>query len=203
MLGAHAEVHVGDESFVHAFLDTEIEHGFLFSVVDARHLGQVALLVVGFDLVDDAGGQVLQSRLGVAGHELLAVYEDLLHFLSVDFDASVVAHLSTRQALHELFDGGAFGCAISRRVVHEGVFLEHHFLSHGGDGGGLEHDGLCVDVYLAHGEVFALAHHDASYCGLVSYAGYLEQIAAVFGSLEAEESILVADGARDIGAVCT
>ena len=50
----------------------------------------------------------------VAGHELLAVYEDFLYFLSVDFDASVIAHLSTRQALHELFDGGAFGCAISR-----------------------------------------------------------------------------------------
>ncbi len=61
------------------------------------------------------GGEVLHGRLGVAGHKLLAVHEDLLHLLAVDGYLAVVAHLRAGQTLHQFLDGGAFGCADTPR----------------------------------------------------------------------------------------
>ena len=150
-LVAHSEVDVGNHTLVHTLLHAEVEHGLLLSVVDARHLGQVALLIVGLDFVDDAGGQVLEGSLCIARHKFLAVNEYFLHLLTVNLDGTVVAHLCTRQSLHKFFHHRPFRCAVGGRVVDEGVLLERHFLCHSRHHGPLQHDGVSPNDHVAHG----------------------------------------------------
>ena len=104
LLCTDTEIDIGHQTFVHTFLDTEVEHGFFLTILNAADTGEVALLVVGLDALNDVGGQVLQGCLRVACHELLTIDEDLLDLLTVDLDGSVVADLSTREAFHKFFD---------------------------------------------------------------------------------------------------
>ena len=198
---AHGEVDVGEESFVHAFLHAEVEHGLLFAVVDARDTGQVALLVVGLHLVDDGGGEVLQRRLGIAGHKLLAIHEDLLHLLAVDLDRPVVADLCAGQHLDQGLDGRSLCHAVGGGVILEGVILEHDLRGLGGDRHlaqhmlvGLEREGADLLVLAAsdHDVVADRAHTDER---------DLEDVAAVARGGKRKAACVVARRARDVGAV--
>ena len=114
---ANAGIDVGKHTAVHAALQSEVEHRLVVAVVDARHATQVALLVVGFYAVHDRGGQVLDGRLRVAGHELLAVDEDLLHRLAIDLDGAVVVDLGTGQLLHQFLHHRALRGLIGRSII--------------------------------------------------------------------------------------
>ena len=142
LLCTGSQVGVQHETFVHAALDAEVEHRFLLTVVDTAHTSQVTLLVVGFHALHDTGGQILQGRLRVARHELLAVHHDFLHLLTVDGDLSVVVHLGTGQFSHQFFHHRAFRRAIGRRVIYKSVCLDGHLGSLTRHHGTLQHDGI-------------------------------------------------------------
>ena len=123
LLGAQSGVDVGEGAAVHAALQSEVEHHLLLAVVDARDAGLVALLVVGLHALHNRCGQVLDGRLRVAGHELLAVDLNLLHLLADDGDGAVIADLGTRQFLHQLLDDGAFWRLVGAGVINQGILL--------------------------------------------------------------------------------
>ena len=104
LLGTDSEVDIGHDTLIHASLDAKVEHGLFLTILNARDTGQITLLVIGTDALNDIRGQVLQGCLRITGHELLTVDEDLLHFLAIDLDGSIIAHLSTREAFHEFLD---------------------------------------------------------------------------------------------------
>ena len=165
MLRAGCEIDVGHDTLVHATLDAEVEHGLLLTVLNAADAREVALLVVGLDAVDDVRRQVLEGRLRVARHELLAIDENLLHLLAVDLDGTVVADLCPRQALDEL---------LYHRALGRGT-LQH-------DGIGLERDGAGMEVLaVADGELLGI--------GLEAHIGNLECVFAVARSLDGEAAV--------------
>ena len=111
-LVAHTQVDIGNQTLVHTLLDTEVEHGLFLTIINTGYLREITLLIVCLDFLDDAGRQVLQRSFGIAGHKLLAVYQNLLYFLTINFDGTVIAHLCTRQTLYEFLYYRTFRCAI-------------------------------------------------------------------------------------------
>ena len=166
---AQTQVYIGKGAAVHALLQSEVEHGGLFAVVDAGDARQVALFVIGLDFLHDRGGQILHGYLGVASHKLLAVYQYLLDLLAVMGYLAVFVDLHARQLLHQFLDGRAFGCAIGGAIIYKGVFLDRHLECLPYHLGLLEHHGVGLHLHLAEGQVLAVAYHDALHDGLIAY----------------------------------
>ena len=141
-LGTCCQVGVRHDSFVHASLDAEVEHRLLLAVLNTRDTSHIALLVVGLDAVNNVRRQVLHGGLRVTRHKLLAVHQDLFHFLTVDGNLAVVAHLGTGQTPYQLLDHGTLGRTIRRGIIDKGVGLQRHLGSLTGNGGPLQHDGI-------------------------------------------------------------
>ena len=199
---AVGEVGIGEDTLVHATLNAEVEHGLLVAVIDACDLGKVALLVIRLHLVDDAGGKVLHSRLGVADHKLLTVHLYLLHLLTVDGYLTVVAYLRTGQALHQFFDGGTFRCAERRSVVYEGVLAERHLRCVGSDGGALEHDSGSLGSDFAETDVLRrVGDVDITIRVVVAHAGDFEDVRALAVHLQGELSTVVCNRTGYVRAV--
>ena len=200
---AHAHVDVRKHALVHAFLYAEIENCRLVAVVNACHASQIALLVISLDFVHDGCGQVLEGCLRVARHKLLSVHLDLLYLFAVDRYLSAFVDLGTRQALHQFLNGRSLGCAESRRVVDERVFLHHHLHGLSRHGCSLEHYGVFAHGHVAHVHVAVVANGDVLHQRFVAHACELEQKLSVLRRLEAERASHVAHRSRHIGAVCS
>ena len=108
VLRTDTNVIISHETFIHAFLHSEVESGFLITIVDTRDTAQVALLVIHLDALDDRSRQVLHGRLRIAGHKLLTTHLHFLHLFSVDGDLTVVVDLCTRNTLHQFLCHRAF-----------------------------------------------------------------------------------------------
>ena len=200
VLVTHTQVDIGNHTLIHPLLHTEVEHGLFLTVINTSHLGEIALLVVCLDLINDAGRQVLQSSLGIARHKLLAVYQDFLHFLTVDLDGTVIADLCTRQTLHEFLNHRTFRCAVGCRIIDEGILLQTHLLSHGGYHGTFQHDSISTNDHIPHCQILVFRNLDALNGRLVTYTGNLEEILAISRGIDMEESPLIRNGTRH---VCT
>ena len=183
------EVGVRQQSFVHAFLYSEVEHGLFLAVVDARHPGEVALLVVRFHLLYYRGRQVFQSGLGVSHHKLLAVYENLLYLLAVDCYVSVVVNLGSRQSFYQLFDHRPLGSPVGRSVVDKRVFACGHLQGAAGHGGPLQHYGVGFHAYRAQRHVLSAADGDVLVVSLEAYARHLQYVLAVGRGCYAERTV--------------
>ena len=151
LFGTYTEIDVGYGALAHTRLGTEVEHRLLITVVDTRDPCQVTLLVVSFHLVDDACRDVFHGRLGVAGHKLLTVEHDLLHFLAIDGDLAIVVDLCAGQSLDEFLDGGALRSTVGGTVVYKGVLLERHLQGLRRHLCLFEHHGIGVDDNVAQG----------------------------------------------------
>ena len=103
VLSTYGKIDIGHQTAIHTFLDTEVEDSLLLTILDARDTRQIALLIIGTDAFNDVRGQVLQGRLRITRHELLTIDENLLDLLTIDLDSTIVADLSTREALDEFF----------------------------------------------------------------------------------------------------
>ena len=173
-LVAHTQVDVGKHTLVHTFLHTEVEHGLFLAIIDAGYLREITLLIIRLDFVDDAGRQVFQGSLGIARHKLLAIHENLLHFLTINLDGTIVANFSTRQALHQLLNHRTFRCAVSSRIIDEGILLQVHLLSHGSNHGTLQHNRIGTHHHLAHRQILVIRNFDTLYGSLVTYTRHFE-----------------------------
>ena len=201
VLGTHTEIDVGHGSLAHASLGTEVEHRLLVTVVDAGDTCQVALLIVGFHLVDDACRDILHGRLGVTGHKLFTVEHDLFHLLAVDGDLTVVAHLSAGQSLDEFLDGGAFGGTVSSAVIYKGVLLECHLQCLSRHLCLFEHHGIGVDNDVAQSQVVLSLHLQTLDGRDIADAGDFQQVFSGSWCLNDELTAVVTHGAGDKGRV--
>ena len=145
VLRSSGKVEVSHVATVHALLDTEIEHGLFLTVLDASDACLVTLLVIEFQVLDNAYGNVLQGCLHIAEHELLTVEQDLLHLLAVDGDITILVDLCTGDALDELLYGRTLRCTESLGVVHDGVFADDNLCGTSCDDGLLQHRGLAFE----------------------------------------------------------
>ena len=109
---AHRQVNVRYPRLVQGALGDDVQDGGLLAVVDAGHLGVVALLVISLDFVDNLHGQVFHGRLGVALEEVFAVDEKLGDGFAFPLDGAVVIYLDTRQLLHQGLERRALGHAV-------------------------------------------------------------------------------------------
>ena len=142
ILGTNGKVGIGHNALVHTLLDTEVEHGFFLAILDTRNTGQIALLIVSLNAVDNIGRQVLDSGLGIASHELLTIYKNLLNLFTINLDSTVVAHLGTWQTLNQLLDNRALGSTECSCIIYKGVGLECYLRCTSRNGGSLQHDGI-------------------------------------------------------------
>ena len=63
MTGTCSKVDVTIPAILHSLLDSEVEHGFLFSVINARNTRQVALSIVGLHPINNLGRNILHRHL--------------------------------------------------------------------------------------------------------------------------------------------
>ena len=173
-LVTNTQVDVGHQTLVHTLLHTEVEHGLFLAIIDTGYLREVTLLIVSLNLVDDAGRQVLQGSLGITRHKLLAIHENLLHFLTIDFDGTVVADLCTRQTLDEFLYHRTFRCTVGSRIIDEGILLQVHLLSHGSNHGTFQHNRLGTHHHLAHRQILVIRNLNALHGSLITYTRHFE-----------------------------
>ena len=183
-----SQVGIGHHTFVHASLDAEVEHRLLLTVVNTADTGQITLLVVGLDAVDDVRRQVLHGSLRVARHELLTVDQNLLHLLTIDLDGTVVAHLGTRQTTHQLLDDRTFWRTESSSIIYKGIGLQGHLGGLTSNRSTFQHDGVGLHGDGAHGDVL-VSDADALRVGLETHAGHLEDIITCLRRLHGEFAI--------------
>ena len=170
---------VSHEASVHTWLNTEVKHSLLFAVLNTTDTGQITLLVVGLDTVDNVRRQVLHGRLRITSHKLLTINEDFLHFLTIDLDTTVVADLSTRKSLNQFLDHRTFWGTEGSSVVDEGVCLQRYLSCMSCNGSTLQHDsiglqgngaqlhiliGLCADTLGVSLEAHTRHLYDISSC---------------------------------------
>ena len=124
VFGTGCQVGINHDTLVHTGLNTKIEDGFLFTVLNTGNTSHIALLVVCLDVIDDVCGQILHGCLGIACHELLTVNKDFLHLLTINLNRTIVAHLGTGETTHQLFNNRAFGRTIGSGIINEGVLLD-------------------------------------------------------------------------------
>ena len=124
MFRTASNVEVRHISAVHAFLYREVEHGLLLAVIDASYARLVRLLVVELQVLDDADGDVLERRLDITEHELLAVEQNLLHLLAVDGDFTILVDFGTGNALDEFLDGRTLRRTERFWVVDNGILSD-------------------------------------------------------------------------------
>ena len=101
---AIADVRVSLETTTRTALGDKFQHEVVVAVVNARHLRQVTLLVVGFHLIDNIRRQILHDGIVVARHKVAPVHLELLDILTIDADFTFVINLGTRQCFYQCFD---------------------------------------------------------------------------------------------------
>ena len=195
----HTDVSVGHESFIHAGLHAEVEHGLLIAVIDAGDAGEVTLLLIGLHLINNTCGNILQGCLGVAGHKLLTVDQNLLHLLAVDGNLTVVANLCAGQPLHEFLNGGTLRCTVSCSIIYKGVFFQHHLLRLRRHLSALQHNGVGRHLDAAQSDGLFASDPDLLDVSLIADAGYLQQIGlCLLRHLEHKTATVIGQGTGDI-----
>ena len=201
-MGAYSAVEVQAPSLAHPLADGEVEHGLLLAVVDTRDTGVVALAVVGLDLTDHAGFQVLQGCLGVAAEELFLVDQDLLDLLTIDLNGTFLGDLGTGELLQQSLEVGACGHTEGVGVIDEGVGLHFHLRGLGGDHGVLQQPGIVLQHNLSQQHTAVLLRQvQRAPRGLVAYIRNTQQVVADLETADAESAVFFGGLTGHLGAV--
>ena len=158
-------------------------------------------MVVELHVLDDGDGQVFQGGLCIAEHKLLAVDENLLHFLAIDGDIAVFIDFCARHALDEFLNGRALRGAIGIRIEHKGILLNDDLCSTTRDDCLLEHDAFRRHQKCAKFLVLVATQGDVALNMLETYRRDLQAKSAVVRSLDGEVTFVVADGATNENAI--
>ena len=188
MLRTSGYVEVGHVAPVHALLDGEVEHRLLVAVLNAGDTCLVALLVVELHGLDNADGYVLERRLHVAEHELLAVQQNLLHHLAIDRDVAVVVDLGTRYALDKLLNRRALRRAVSIGVIDQRVLLHDDLCGTARYHRLAQHDCVRRHNHFAQLLVLVAPQRHLALDGLETYRRNLQPVDAVSRSHDREVS---------------
>ena len=142
---------VAEHAVHHPLLHAQVNHRFVFSVIDAGEFGLLALLLHHLHLLDELGGNVLGGQLRVVQEEGFAVYGYLGDGFSVGGDGAVLVHLHAGKLLQEVFQHIVIGDFERRGVVLHRIFLDDDGIAHGADGSGIQH--LLVQFHLHDAQV--------------------------------------------------
>ena len=118
MLRTSGNVEIGHVATVHTFFDGKVQHRLLLAIIDTGDTCLVALLFIELQVLNDAEGNVLQCRLHVAQHKLLAVKQNLLYRPTIDGDIAILVDLGTWNALDEFLNGRPLGGAVGVRIIY-------------------------------------------------------------------------------------
>ena len=202
VIGAVARIDRAEPTVVHAFLHGKVDDRFVITVVYARETGKVALAVDDLQFVDHLGGDILAGYRGVVTEELLAVDENLFHFLAVGGDLAVTAHLDARQTLEQVLDHGIGLGLIGVGIEFDGILLDNDGTLHAHDHRLLEHDG--VGVHLHHADVHVpavCADSDVLDDVIITHIREAQQVFASLDTLDVEYTVIVGRRSLDHGAV--
>ena len=191
VLGADAEVVVGEVALVHTGLDAKVEHRLFLTVVNAGDACQVALFLIGFDVVHNVYGQILQCSLGVARHKLTSVHLDFLHLAAIDGNLAVVVDLGTWQFLHQFLDDRSLRRAIGSGIIDEGVFLHRHLRCLTGSHHAFQHHGVGTHGHAAQCHILTTRNRDIPHNVLIAYTIDFQDILTIRRSCQRKLSIHV------------
>ena len=169
VLGTCSQVEIGHVATVHTFLNREVEHSLLLTIVDTSDTRLVALLVVELHILYDVYRDILQRSLNIAKHKLLTINKNLLHFLTINGDVSVFIDLGTRNTLDEFLDRRALGGAIGLRIVHKSVFFHYHLCCATSNYSLLQHDTLRLHQQIAKVLTGITTQRHLALDGLIAY----------------------------------
>ena len=147
------QISIQHESLVHTPFDTEVEYGFLLTVINTTDTGEVTLLVVSLHPLHDRGGQVLHSGLGITSHKLLTINQDFLHLLTIDRHFTVIINLCTRQFTYQFLDDRALGGTIGRGVIYKGILFHCHLGCLSCYCCSFQHDRIGLEVNRSQGDI--------------------------------------------------
>ena len=204
LVGAIARIDGAKPAVVHALLDGEVDDGLVIAIVHASEACQVALAVDDLELVDHVGWDILAGHGGIVAEELLAVDEDLFHFLAIGGDLAIGAHLDARQALEQVLDHGIGLGLIGVGIELDGILLDRDGALDAHNDGLLEHDG--VRIHLDHADVdipAILADGDVLDHVVVAQIGEAQQVLAGLDALDIENTVEVGGSPLDKRAVLT
>ena len=119
MLCSQTTIDLTEPTIVHTFLHGEVEHCFVFAIINTRDTAQVALAVVCLNPVDDIGWEILEGDVLVVDKEFFTIHEHLLHFLTIDFDGTIIVNRSTWKLLYEVLQHTTFMHAVCISIVDE------------------------------------------------------------------------------------
>ena len=198
-----AYVIICHEAPIHTRLNAEVEHRLLFTVFDTTDTSKVTLLIVCFDAVDDVTWQIFHGGLRVTRHKLLTVDHYLLDLLTINFNGSVITDLSSRQALHQLFNDRALWRTECSGIIYKGVGLKRHLGSLTGHRSTLQHDGVGFQRHRTQRDILVTLHFHTLSEGLKAHTRHLHNVVTCLGGFYAETSVQVGYGTRDKRTVCT
>ena len=185
------DIGIHHHTFVHTGLDTEVEHRLLLTIVDTADARQIALLIIGFDTIDNVCGQILDGSLRVASHEFLTVDEDFLDFLTVDLDRAIVADLCTRQTLDEFLYHRTLWRTEGICVIYKCVGFQSYFRSMGRHSSTFQHNGIGFQGNRTHRMILALRNRNLLRVVLKTNEGNLQGISSIARRLNREGALCV------------
>ena len=131
--------YVAEDAVHHALLHAEVNHGLVFTVVDAGEGCLLTLLLHHLHLLDELGGDVLGGQLRVVQEEGFAVYGDFGDGFTVGGDGTVLIHFHAGEFLQEVFQHIVVGNLEGRGVILHRIFLDDNGITNGTDGCSIQH----------------------------------------------------------------
>ena len=173
------------------------------SIVDARHAGQVALLVVGFHLVHHIRGQVFHHGIVVARHEVAAVHLEFLHTLAVDSHRAAVVDLRSWQHLDQRLNDRPIGHPEGIGIVNHRIVFDNHLRNIGCHHGLADLHRLSLQLQVAERQCTPAGFHKAFRQPLIPQKRRSQHIASCRHTAEREASLPVGERACHEGSVST
>ena len=186
-----SQIGVQQDTLVHTGFDTEVEHGFLFSIVHTADTSHVALLVVSLHAIHDTGGQILHGSLRITHHEFLTIHHNLLYFLTVNGYLAVVIHLGTWQSFYQFLHHRTLWCTECSSIIDKGVSLQRYLGSISSYRCTLQHHSIGPHGNLTQCHIFIGCHRYMLGVRLISHTGYLDDISSISRSLHTKTSLKV------------
>ena len=202
-LRANAHIGVHLQSVAHAALGDKLEHEIVIAIVDARHAGQVALLVVGFHLVHHIRGQVFHHGIVVARHEVAAVHLEFLHTLAVDSHRAAVVDLRSWQHLDQRLNDRPLGHPEGIGIVNHRIVFDNHLRNIGCHHGLADLHRLSLQLQVAQHLCTPSGFHKAFRQPLIPQKRRSQHIASCRHTAKREASLPVGKRACHEGSVST
>ena len=196
---AHIGVHL--QAVTRATLGFKLQHEVVITIIDIGHPRQVALLIIGFYLVNHVRRKVLHHRIVVSCHEVTTVEFEPPHLLTIDRYTAVIIDLGARQHLYQRLNNRSFRHTESIGVIYQRIIFHHHLGDIGQHHGLIEHHGITLHSDLSQSQCTTVYLCKLTVYHLVAQIADAQQVVTGTQGIEHKTSVLVGISAIDIGGV--